>query len=255
MGTPLAVSLLKEGYQIKGSTTSEAKLKSLQKLGIPAFLVQLTEEKIHGDLDHFLKDVTALVINIPPGLRNSANGSYIQRMELLLKAVKASKVEKVLFVSSISIYGDVSGIITENTAPKPRTESAKQLLAAEQMVQKSEKIDTTILRFGGLIGPNRHPVTFLSGKTGLTNGNDTVNLIHLKDCIAMISNIIKERYWNTVLNGVYPMHPTKKEYYTKVALQRGILPPGYLPSTYQKEEKIIKTAEFYVKNHSFQTSI
>lgn len=213
------------------------------------------EEEIQGDLVDFLMDVNVLIINVPPGLRNPANGSYFKRMELLLKAVRASTVKKVLFVSSTSVYGNVTGIITEETEPQPQTLSAKHILAAEQLLRGTTTLETTVLRFGGLIGPQRHPVNTLSGKTGLENGNDTINLIHLDDCIAMIINILKKGYWNRTLNGVYPHHPTKKEYYTKKALELGIPPPSYVSTRAKKQPKIVKTADFYVKRHPFLTSI
>ncbi|MGB5275232.1 MAG: NAD(P)-binding domain-containing protein [Flavobacteriaceae bacterium] len=44
LGLPLAESLLKKGYRIHGSTTSEEKIEMLQHKGIDAFLVSLTEK-------------------------------------------------------------------------------------------------------------------------------------------------------------------------------------------------------------------
>jgi len=255
LGTPLALALLKQGYSIKGTTTDENKTTFLAGLGIQPYLLQLTEREIKGRIDAFLKEITVLIVNIPPVLRTSSQGSYTKKMQLLLQKVETSEIENVIFVSSTSVYGACDGIITETTTPNPQTESAKQLLEVEHMFQSLNRIGTTVLRFGGLIGPDRHPITHLSGKTGLQNGADTVNLIHLDDCIAMISNIINENYWKIVLNGVYPEHPTKQTYYTKEALKRQIAPPHYLRSEMKKTSKIISTADFYVKKHPFLTSI
>ena len=50
-------------------------------------------------------------------------------MKLLHVVIAHSTVQKVVFVSSTSVYGDLEGIVTEETEPKPSTESGKQLIA------------------------------------------------------------------------------------------------------------------------------
>ena len=94
--------------------------------------------------------------------------------------------------------GMLKGKITEETEPNPATESGKQLLICEKMFREDEELQTTIIRFGGLICLDRHPVTMLSGRENLTGGNAPVNLIHLNDCINLIYMVIKNELWNTI---------------------------------------------------------
>ena len=66
-------------------------------------------------------------------------------------------------MSSTSVYGDSFPIveITEETKPNPDTESGKQLVIAETLfVQSNPHFKTTVIRFGGLLGDDRHPVKF-----------------------------------------------------------------------------------------------
>lgn len=256
LGFPLAKHLVDQGYSIHGTTTSVGKIPILAKAGISPYKVSLLENEIKGAISEFLSNSNMLIINVPPGLRGKGvKESYIKKIALLHTAIKKTAVEKVIFVSSTSVYGDISGKVTEESKPNPITESGKQLLACENLFATDPSLKTTIIRFGGLIGPDRHPVTMLSKRENLKGGNAPVNLIHLKDCINIISQILKDEEWNEIFNAVYPHHPTKKEYYTKEALKRGIKPPDYLSSDMKIDKEIHTCKYFLIKNDVFITSI
>ena len=254
LGTALATALFAKGYHVKGSTTSRDKLRVLSEQGITPFQIHLGENRIEGDIDGILFDLDVLVINVPPNLRKQPQSNYVAKMESLLNVCKAAHVPYVIFISSTSVYGEAEGEITEETTPLPITSSGKQLLASEQLFLAEPSISASIIRFGGLIGGNRHPVYHLSGKQ-LTNGEELVNLIHRNDCIHMIETIMENGYWNEVFNGVYPYHPTKVEYYTFEAKKRGIPLPHYIDSPKEISKKKIHFKNFFVKNHDFTTSI
>ena len=254
LGTSLGVSLLKEGYQVKGSTTSTDKLDSLSQMGLLAYPIHLKEGSVDGKIVEFLTDLDVLVINVPPNLRKDPSSDYVAKMQVLLENIKGFPIHHILFVSSTSVYGDVEGEITEDTVPQPVTKSGKQLLEAERLFLNETRFSTTIIRFGGLIGEDRHPITQLSGRT-LTNGGELINLIHKNDCIHMIRTILKNGYWNQIFNGVYPYHPTKAEYYTVEAKKRGVPPPNYTQGAAKPNRKKVIFRNFYVKKHLLTTSI
>ncbi len=254
LGTPLAETFAQEGYTVKGSTTTKEKFDLLSKKGASPYLILLEENRIEGNIEEFLDELEVIIINVPPGLRSNPTSSYPKKMKLLLDYIKKSKVLHVLFVSSTSVYGNLEGEITEDTPPAPSTNSGKQLLETEELFLKETNFSTSIVRFGGLISEDRHPIFRLSGKE-LTNGEELVNLIHRKDCIHMIKTIIENGYWNEVFNGVYPYHPTKSEYYTSEAKKRGIPPPNYKHLSENISKKKVIFRNFYVKNHDLTTSI
>lgn len=255
LGLPLARSFISEGYLVHGSTTTSARVFDLEKEGIRAFRIQIKENGIRGDITAFLQNIDTLIINVPPRLRAKDKENYVKKMALLHSALKASNVNKVVFVSSTSVYGHLSGEVTEKNTPKPATESGKQLLAAEYIFKNDFDLEVAIIRFGGLIGANRHPVSILSGKTALSNGDTSVNLIHLDDCIAIIKAIVLHQWWNEIFNAVYPLHPIKRAYYSEVALKRGILPPHYGEKNDKKDKIIIPFNLVNVKKYRFKTSI
>ena len=96
-----------------------------------------------------------------------------------------------LFISSTSVYGEENLIVTEETELNPDTESGKQLVQTEQLLQSNLNFKTTILRFGGLIGEDRHPIKFLAGRKNIENPNAPINLIHQDDCIGIIMEILE----------------------------------------------------------------
>lgn len=255
LGFPLGLSFLNDGYTIHGTTTSPEKLSQLKASGISPFLVSLFEDRIEGEIHSFLHSVTILIINIPPKLRSSQKENYVQKIKLLWDEIQKSTVRKVIFISSTSVYGETEGQVTEATLPKPITQSGKQLMEVETILKNHSSIDTTIVRFGGLIGPDRHPIYHLAGKKELPNGNDPINLIHLDDCIGIVKTIVEQGYWNELFNAVYPMHPPKKTYYTTQAQKRGLNIPEYLENGKSMGKEIHSRQLINVKKYTFKTSI
>ena len=255
LGLPLASTMVKNKYSVHGSTTSQDKIEALKEKGITPYLIKLSENGITGDIDGFLTDIDILIINIPPRLRRDPKENYVKRITHLHKALIVTKIRTIIFISSTSVYGDLQGTVTEDTQPQPNTESGRQLFETEAIFKENKDLNTTIIRFGGLIGPNRHPAKFLSGKKDLTNGMDPVNLIHLNDCIGLIRTVIEKKHSNILINGVYPLHPTKEEYYTSEARKIDVVPPTFLPSNHLKSSKIIENSPKTVKIYQYHTSI
>ncbi|MEO7977211.1 SDR family oxidoreductase [Flavobacterium sp.] len=236
LGLPLAKRLIEKGNPVKGSTTSENKLSILENAGINPFLVTLDSESVSESITAFLSESDILIIDIPPKLRGnntvtdnygSSRKIFVEKIENLIPFIEKSNLKKVLFVSSTSVYGDGNGNITEETIPNPETESGRQLLLSEAILQNNQNFATTILRFGGLIGEDRHPVTSLSGKENLDNADAPVNLIHQNDCIGIIEAIINQSQWNEVFNAVAPFHPTREQYYTQKAKEQNLVSPKF----------------------------
>jgi len=166
LGMPLAKNLL-SNYTVNGSTTTVSKIPILEAMGIASFLIDLPYTKAPDNLLTFLGNAEQLVINIPPKLRNNGTENYVSKIESLLSYIAQSNIKHVLFISSTSVYGDTNSIVTENTALEPTTESGKQLVAVEQLLQNNSAFLTTVVRFGGLIGKDRHPVYFWQGSNQL----------------------------------------------------------------------------------------
>ncbi|MBP7470464.1 MAG: SDR family NAD(P)-dependent oxidoreductase [Flavobacterium sp.] len=227
LGLPLAKTLLENGFSVNGSTTSAGKLSVMENMGIQPYLIALSENETVGNLSDFLENSKILIIDVPPKLRGSATDpssaprkTFVFKIKNMIPFIEKSTVKNVLFISSTSVYGDTSTAlsVTEETKTCPETESGKQLLETEQLLQSNSNFKTTVLRFGGLIGEDRHPIKFLAGRTNIENPNAPINLIHQEDCIGIIQKIIELNSWNQAFNAVTPFHPSRKDYYTQKAI-------------------------------------
>ncbi len=264
LGLPLAKSLLSKSYKVKGSSTSESKLEVLKNAGILPFQIHLEEHQVIGNMEDFLKETDVLIIDIPPGLRKETSASnemtFVNKVKTLIPFIEKSQIQKVIFVSSTSVYGDDFPIveITEETKPNPDTESGKQLVIAETILQSNPHFKTTIIRFGGLLGEDRHPVKFLAGRANVENPDAPVNMIQREDCIGIIEEILKQVQddkWNQTFNAVAPQHPTRKAYYQKKADILNLPLPTFAEDSESKGKIISSEKVETILGYSFQKEI
>ena len=266
LGLPLAKTLIENGFSVKGSTTSENKLSLLEENKIEPFLLSLFEDKIEGNITEFLNNSEVLIIDIPPSLRKDTSISFVAKIKTLVTQIEKSEIKKVLFVSSTSVYRDVFPIeeITEETPTNPDTESGRQLVEVEQLLLGNLNFDTTIIRFGGLIGEDRHHIKFLAGKENVENPDAPINFIHQEDCIGIITAILKhhlnsselsEQIDNQIFNAVAPQHPTRLEYYHKKAKNMNLALPIFVKDTASKGKIILSTKIATVLSYTFKKEI
>ena len=251
LGVPLAKALLKKDFLVKGSTTSTEKLLTLENVGISPFLIELGEVSIKGNVSEFLEESQVLIIDIPPKLRGTATENFVAKIINLIPFIEKSGIKKVVFVSSTSVYSDDNKLVTEETIANPDTESGKQLLASEQLLQNTSHFETTVLRFGGLIGEDRNPIRFLAGRTNIENPNAPINLIHQEDCIGIILKIIQSNCWGETFNAVAPFHPSRQDYYIDKAKEYNLEPPIFVASKPSVGKTILSDKLDKVLNYQF----
>jgi nucleoside-diphosphate-sugar epimerase len=153
--------------------------------------------------------------------------SYPAKISRIITAAKAT-VKNIIFISSTSVYGDHNKKVTETAATKPDTASGKAMLRAEQLLQQETSFKTTVIRFAGLIGPDRYPGRFFAGKTDIPNGLAPINLIHLTDCIALTIKILEQQAFGITINACTPDHPAKQDFYTLAAKNINLSAPGFI---------------------------
>lgn len=267
LGLPLGKSLLTKGYNIKGSCTTAASLERIKAAGIIPFQIRLEEKEIIGNVTEFLNQTEVLIIAIPPGLRKEKlldeAMPFVNKIKTLVPFIEKAGVQKVLFVSATSVYGDstilsTSQEITEEIKATPNTESGKQLVFVEQLLQSNIHFKTTVIRLGGLLGADRHPIKFLAGRTEIENPDAPVNLIEREDCIGVIIKILdvaNKDIWGETFNAVAPQHPTRKTYYQKKAQEFNLPLPTFVEASESKGKMISSKKVETILGYSFQKEI
>ncbi|WP_322551276.1 SDR family oxidoreductase [Flavobacterium psychraquaticum] len=262
LGLPLAKKLIENGYEVKGSTTSESKLELLKNAGISPYQIKFEENEITGNMESFLENTDVLLVDVPPKLRGDFTENFVQKIKTLLPYIENSKVKKVLFVSSTSVYGDTFPIqeLDEDTPLNPDSEGGRQLVEAEDLLRANANFKTTILRFGGLIGPERNPAKFLAGKENVANPNAPINFIHQEDCIGIICAMLRQVEndnwkWNDTFNAVTPNHPNRENYYTEKALEMNLKVPTFVKDSNSIGKKISSKKLQGMLHYSFKKQI
>lgn len=233
LGLPLAKSLLKKDHLVKGSTTSEEKLELLKQEGIEPYLIKL-EPELKGNTDDEFWKSDLLILNIPPGRgRKNVITYHRKQIQSVLQQVLASEIKQVIFISSTSVYPKTPGVVEEEDARpgKAGRDSGEALLEAEQLLMERSEFDTTVIRFGGLYGYDRHPAKYLAGKNNLDRAKAPVNLIHRDDCIRIIEEVITQNVKGEIFNAVSDGHPPRKMYYTTACKALGLTTPKFKKDT------------------------
>lgn len=215
LGTALGKRLLRKRYIVKGSTQSMKRYNELETTGIQPYFLKVETDIIDIDYANFF-NTDVLIIAIPPKRTEDIESVFPQQLKQVIQYIQNLKIQNVLFISSTSVYENVNREVSEGEEGNPEKASGRAILNAEKLLSELNKAETTIIRFGGLIGADRNPARFLTGKSKV-GGNVPVNLIHRDDCVDIIIEIIDNDIWGEVFNACCPEHPTKKEFYSKAA--------------------------------------
>lgn len=227
LGLPLAEYLLGKGYGVKGSTRTPESLAALKAAGIEAFYISLDPGLSGGDdVDRFFES-DILVVNFPPERRDDIVDFHTAQIRSLIARIEKFPVKNVIFVSSTSVYPELGRDVFEDEESPPEKASGKALVIAERLLLTNPAFETAVIRFGGLIGYDRKPGRFISGRKGLTGGDSPVNLIHRDDCILIIERIIERGVYGEIFNACGDFHPRRRDYYTAQALKIGVPPPVF----------------------------
>lgn len=234
LGVSLATHFMNKRAQVKGSTTSINKLPLLKEKGITPYLINI-ENEIEAN-DFFTCDVLLVMIT----------SKEITAYKKLLERIENSSVQKVIFVSSTSVYPSLN---TECLETSPIKNSL--LAEVEELFRASDKFLATIIRFAGLFGGKRHPGNWFAERE-IPYPNGFVNMIHREDCIGIISELIEQDVFGETFNACINHHPLRKEFYENARKTLG-KPVPVFDNTKELQYKIIN-AEKLIKrlNYSFK---
>ena len=238
LGQPLAQHLRSSGHDIVATRRSKEALQALDELGYSSIAYSLGQSLSSGSLLPLFSS-ELLILNIPPGGKSLRPETFVLRMKALIAHANSKGVKHLIFISTTSVYGQQSAHVTEQTRPKPNTDSGFAHIRIEQSVFEHFKKRGTVIRLAGLVGSDRHPAKFLAGRTDLKNGGQGVNLIHQQDVVSAITQIIEKHIWGETLHLAASEHPSREEYYRWAAAKLSLPEPQFLPSENASTGKLI----------------
>ena len=252
LGEATGLLLQTQGYEVLGSSTRPEKVEILRKRGLDAVQFSLTPDP-EGTGYPRLFESRILVVTIPPRSRQGDGELYLQQLAFIRELLAASAVEQVIFISSTGIYpnGANPNSYTEAELILESTAGNTTLYRAEHLMADSPSYALTILRMGGLMGADRIPGAYFSGKEQVV-GHSRVNFIHQLDAVRMIAWVIDQGLWNQTFNGVAPQHPLRREVYANNASALGIpLPASYQEAADEKVGRWISSEKISATGFSF----
>ncbi|MAZ49458.1 MAG: hypothetical protein CME65_12935 [Halobacteriovoraceae bacterium] len=167
-----------------------------------------TEDHVKGDLS-FLDKVQGLVFSLPPS-------------KSALNLVRNLNFEgKAILLSSIGVYSKEEAVINETGAIGI---SERSQLIRQIEIEFLKLPEAVVLRLGGLFDENRHPVKYIIKNNSHPEAQELVNFVHIDDVCESIHFMLKNRGEHKVYNIVDQNHPTKEEYYTKIASRLNLEP-------------------------------
>lgn len=210
LGLPLARHFHQQGLQVAASTRQLTRFPEIETSGALPFLVDINNRNDRGA---FLNS-RILIINI--------TCKNIESFQYFIKQIECSLIEKVLLVSSSSVYRNLQREVSEDEAAE-NPESV--LFQIEQLFRNNPNFQTTILRCSGLIDSRRHPGRFFRHGKQIQQPDAPVNLVHLHDVIGIIDAIIARQAWGDVFNASADSHPSKRAFYSYARTLLDLPPP------------------------------
>ena len=156
-------------YSIVGTTRDQNKIALLNKLNIaPFFLTESFTDSDQNKLDS-MSDNANILISFPPDGHSDKLFSSL-----------CSRSNKIIYISSTSVYGNYHGFVDETTPVDHLNDRAQLRLEAEQYWLKQKAI---VLRAPGLYGPDSGlHLRLKNGSYRLPPKNDNyISRIHLQD--------------------------------------------------------------------------
>ena len=228
LGKALGLKLVNSGFSVKGTVRKKEDFAQLEILNIQPYQVELTPEKLDGEIDGFLNGLDQLVISLPPGTRKNPEYDFSGSIKLLIDSISPYDLNKILFVSSTSVFEDRvdNPEYDENSTPDGSSATAQQLIEAENIIQESG-FKSIILRSSGQIGEDRHPVKYLAARKGLSNPDAPVNLVSQDYLVRLMTELILADNPPKIIHAISEPHESRKDYYSRMAEERNLEIPEF----------------------------
>lgn len=187
-----------------------------------------------------ISDADVILISIPPG------GTGDPALAALGDVLAAGH-RKVIYLSTIGVYGDhAGGWVDESTPPQSGLDRARMRVAAEQAWTETAHGNVAILRLAGIYGPGRNALVTLRNGTArrIIKPGQVFNRIHVDDIASAIMAAINHNssgIWNVCDDEPAP----PQDVIAYAAQLMGIAPP---------EEEAFATAEMSAMARSFYAS-
>jgi len=218
LGRRVAKRWLADGNRVFALTRSTENAELLRTLGVEPILGDVLDTQTL----HSLPAVETMLYAV--GFDRQAAASkrdvYVSGLRNVLEVV-ASRVNKIIYVSSTSVYGQSNGESVSETSPtEPTTEGGCICRDAENILNELAGDSAMCLRLAGIYGPQRLLArldSIRSGQPFRGCGDAWLNLIHVDDAVKTVEQCRENWQPGETVNVGDDRPITRSEFYTTLA--------------------------------------
>jgi nucleoside-diphosphate-sugar epimerase len=208
VGLPLGVELLRQGHEVFGLRRSSAGETELSAAGLKPLTADITKPedlvKLGGPFDWVVNTVSST-----RGGTEEYRQVYLEGTRHLLDWLMPMGLQKFVYTSSTSVYGQTDGSTVKETSPtEPSSPTSRLLVETEKLLldaAQSRNFPAVILRVAGIYGPERGHLflQYLRGEARMAGkGERIINMIHRDDLVNAIVAALKSGRPGEVYNAV-----------------------------------------------------
>jgi nucleoside-diphosphate-sugar epimerase len=236
VGVPLGASLVQQGHEVFGLRRNSGAEAELRATGIQPIYADITQSdelaRLPASLDWVVNCVASAGGNAEEYRRVYRDGT-----RNLLQRLLPDRLQKFVYTSSTSVYGQDDGsLVTEASPAQPDAETAQVLVETEQLLLDAARRDQfpgVILRVAGIYGSGRGHwfKQFLKNEARIEGQGDRIlNMIHRDDVAGSILAALQRGTPGEIYNAVDDEPVSQLEFFRWLAGALGrALPPSSDP--------------------------
>ncbi len=230
----LARRLLPQGWQIIGTTRTEAGAKALRATGIEALVWP------EGDLSDALAKATHLLTSVAPGDSDPV-------LQAIGPQIAGSALKWVGYLSTTAVYGHHNGDWVDETTPLAPTTARGAARVQAEADWTALGLPLHIFRLAGIYGPGRGPFEKVRDGTArrIHKAGQVFSRIHVDD-IARVLHAALLRPHPGVYNVCDDDPASPEDILGLAADMLGLPPPPIVP--YEQAEMTPMARSFYAEN-------
>jgi nucleoside-diphosphate-sugar epimerase len=208
VGVPLGAELVRQGHEVFGLRRSPGAETDLKAAGIVPLLGDITQPAQLASLPSKFDWVVNCVSSSGGGAANYCE-VYLHGTRHLVRWLGGANLQKFVYTSSTSVYGQEDGSVVQETSPtEPTAETGRILVETEKVLVEAahqKNFPAVILRVAGIYGPDRgHWLKqYLNNEARIEcKGERILNMIHREDVVGAIIAALKSGRAGEIYNAV-----------------------------------------------------
>jgi nucleoside-diphosphate-sugar epimerase len=227
VGQALGAALVQQGHTVFGLRRSLADAAALTGAGIQPLQGDITRVEDLAQLPGPFDWVVNTVSSTRGGLMDYRR-VYLDGTRNLINWLAGSGLQKFVYTSSTSVYGQTDGsVVTETSPTQPTSPTSQLLVQAEQLLLEAARhrgFPAVILRVAGIYGPGRGHLflQYLRGEARLEDGGQRfINMIHRDDVVGVIMAVLHQGQPGEIYNAVDDQPVRQIEFFSWLSAKLG----------------------------------